>query len=248
MLIHLPPGTVIKDAESGETLVDLSEAGQKFVAATGGKGGRGNAAFKSATNRAPRKFEVGTPGEEHELLLELKLIADVGLIGMPNAGKSTLISAISAAKPKIADYPFTTLQPNLGLVRWGEYSSFVVADLPGLIEGAADGHGLGHKFLAHAERTNLLLHLVDVADETSDPIERFKKINKELKAYGEELSKKKMIAVITKMDVVQDAEIADKVEKKFKKMGLDVFKISSVSGAGLKELVSEVGKSLNLKD
>ena len=198
-LVPVPPGTMVYDADTGELLADLLEAGQRVRLAKGGRGGRGNAAFASPTNQAPRVAEHGEPGLERWLRLELKLIADVGVIGMPNAGKSTLLSVVSAARPKIAAYPFTTLQPNLGVVRVDDLHSFVMADVPGLIEGASDGAGLGHQFLRHVERTRLLIHLLDGAG--TDPLADYETINRELAQFSERLAAKPQIVVLNKMDL-----------------------------------------------
>jgi GTP-binding protein len=201
LLIRLPLGTLVKDKDSGELLVDLKQSFQQFVIADGGNGGRGNLRFQSSTQRAPRKLEPGWPGCKKNLFLELKLLADVGIIGFPNAGKSTLISKISNARPKIADYPFTTLVPNLGVVRLEEGESFVAADIPGLIEGAHSGKGLGHQFLKHIERTRLLLHLIDFSDPDGEAIlSRYYKLQRELKRFSPELSNKPQILVATKVD------------------------------------------------
>jgi len=238
MLLRVPVGTVISDKASGQMLVDLSEHGQRAQMAAGGKGGLGNVHFKSSLNRAPRQCTKGDPGEEIELYLELKVLADVGLLGMPNAGKSTYIRSVSAAKPKVADYPFTTLHPNLGVVRVDAERSFVIADIPGIIEGAAEGAGLGHQFLRHLQRTSLLLHLVDIApfDEAVDPVHEAKAIVEELRKYDQALYEKPRWLVLNKLDMVQDA---DQVVKQFvKEYGWKgpVFAISAISGAGCKEL------------
>src|SRR5437763_3201379 len=201
-------GTVVYDEATGERLFDFTEPGQRFVAARGGRGGRGNARFVSSTHQAPTEHEPGRPGEERRLRLELKLLADVGLVGFPNAGKSTLISRISAARPKIADYPFTTLEPNLGVVQLENYKSFVVADIPGLIEGAHLGHGLGIQFLRHIERTRLLAHLIDVSTANErDPVEEFHAINSELAEHNSDLVKRPGIVVATKMDVADTKKV-----------------------------------------
>src|SRR2546423_3703949 len=202
-IVKIPVGTQVFDAESNELLFDFTEPGQRYLAAKGGKGGWGNAHFATSTRQAPKYHYAGRPGEEKELQLELKLIADVGLVGFPNAGKSTLISVISAAKPKIADYPFTTLEPNLGVVDMSDFRTFVVADIPGLIEGASDGAGLGDRFLRHVERTKLILHLVDVSSASDrDPISDYEVINRELANYDPELAARPQIVVETKMDAV----------------------------------------------
>src|SRR5215813_8520495 len=203
--LETPVGTVVYDAETGEKLHDFTAPGERFTVARGGRGGRGNARFVSSTHQAPTEHEPGRPGEERRLRLELKLLADIGLVGFPNTGKSTLISRISAARPKIADYPFTTLEPSLGVVQLPDYRSFVVADLPGLIEGAHEGHGLGIQFLRHIERTRLLAHLIDVSESSGrDPVEDFDVIMHELASFSEDLAAKPMIVVATKMDVAQD--------------------------------------------
>ena len=245
LIIHVPPGTLIYDFDSGELLADMTEAGQQLPLLKGGRGGRGNARFMTSTNRAPRHFQPGEPGEELTLRLELKLLADVGLVGLPNAGKSTLISSISAAKPKIADYPFTTLVPNLGIVRYGDYQSFVVADIPGLIEGASDGQGLGTRFLRHVERTDLFLHLVDLSGlQDGDPYDNFTMINRELERHNPEMVKKKQIVVLTKMDVTEVREIEDEARSHFETLGYQVLSISAVSKDGLKELINTIGTEL----
>lgn len=238
MILRVPVGTVISDKSSGQMLVDLSEHGQRALMAKGGNGGLGNVHFKSSMNRAPRQCTKGEPGEEFELYLELKVLADVGLLGMPNAGKSTFIRSVSAAKPKVADYPFTTLHPNLGVVRVDAERSFVIADIPGIIEGAAEGAGLGHQFLRHLARTSLLLHLVDVApfDESVDPVHEAKAIVEELRKYDESLYNKPRWLVLNKIDMLEDADaVAQAFVKDYGWEGR-VFTISAISGMGCKEL------------
>ena len=236
--IPVPVGTVVYDADNGEQLVDFTEPEQRFVVAKGGRGGRGNARFASSTHQTPTEHEDGRPGDERNLRLELKLLADVGLVGFPNAGKSTLISRISAAKPKIADYPFTTLEPNLGVVSANDdYTSFVVADIPGLIEGAHEGHGLGIQFLRHVERTRLLVHLVDVSESSGrDPVDDFHVILKELASFSEELAAKPMFVVASKIDVAQDPERIEAVRALADQNGLPFFAISAVTGQGIDAL------------
>jgi len=235
--ISVPVGTVVYDDSTGERLVDFTEPGQRFVAARGGRGGRGNARFVSSSHQAPTEHEPGRPGEEKRLRLELKLLADVGLVGFPNAGKSTLISRISAARPKIADYPFTTLEPNLGVVQLENFRSFVVADIPGLIEGAHTGHGLGIQFLRHIERTRLLAHLVDVSEASGrNPVDDFETVMQELASYGDELASKPMIVVATKMDAAQDPDRVASLRTIAKERGLAFFEISSVTGQGIDAL------------
>ncbi len=240
-IILVPIGTVVKDAETGEIIADLDSDNAKFMAAKAGRGGLGNSNFATATRQAPKFAQPGEEGAERWLILELKLLADVGLIGLPNAGKSTLISVISAAKPKIADYPFTTLVPNLGVAKYAEFKSFVVADIPGLIEGAHTGAGLGFQFLRHVERTSILLHLVDISDiNESDPVEDFEKINNELVLYSPELLNKPMAVVGTKLDLAYDKTRLTKLEKHCKQKGLDFFRISAVAGEGVEELMKYV--------
>jgi GTP-binding protein len=237
LVIRVPVGTVVYDAETGELIADLVKAGQRVVVARGGRGGWGNAAFATPTRQTPVFAELGEPGEERTLRLELKLLADVGIIGYPNVGKSTLISRISAARPKIADYPFTTLVPNLGTVRVDNFS-FVVADLPGLIEGAHKGVGLGHQFLRHAERTSLLLHMVDIAAvEGRDPICDFETINEELRLYSHELAKKPQIVVANKMDLPNAHENLQRCLPYWRQRGYEVFAISALTGEGIEPLV-----------
>lgn len=244
-VVKVPVGTQVFDAESGDLKFDFTEAGQRYLAAKGGKGGWGNAHFATPTRRAPKFHYQGRPGEEHELQLELKLIADVGLVGFPNAGKSTLISVISAAKPKIADYPFTTLEPNLGVVDIGDFKTFVVADIPGLIAGASEGAGLGDRFLRHVERTKIILHLVDVSSFSGrDPIDDYRIINRELATYNEDLARRPQVVVATKIDSLDDPERLEDLKKQAKKDRKPFFAISSVTGAGVKELVSGVSKLL----
>ncbi|RMG71964.1 MAG: GTPase ObgE [Nitrospirae bacterium] len=240
LIIKVPVGTVVKDANTGEIIADLDRAGSECIVARGGRGGLGNAHFATPTRQAPRYAQPGEPAEERDLILELKLIADVGLIGLPNAGKSTLISRISGARPKIADYPFTTLTPNLGVVKVDDLRSFVVADIPGLIEGAHSGAGLGLRFLRHVERTKLLLHLIDVSAMTEGkPSENLQKINRELELYSRELSRKPQIVVATKIDIA-DREKLNEIRNYCKIKGLELFEISAVRGDGLKELIIEV--------
>ncbi|HEV7699504.1 MAG TPA: GTPase ObgE [Pyrinomonadaceae bacterium] len=244
-IVRVPVGTQVYDAESGNLLFDFTEPGQKYRAAKGGKGGWGNSHFATPTKQAPKYHYDGRPGEEKELQLELKLIADVGLVGFPNAGKSTLISVISAAKPKIADYPFTTLEPNLGVVDMGEYRTFVVADIPGLIEGASEGQGLGDRFLRHVERTKLILHLVDVSSLSGrDPVSDYEIINRELTNYDANLGARPQIVVATKMDALDDPERLEVLRKRAKKDRKPFFEISAVTNLGVKELVSAVAHRL----
>ncbi|MGB7068198.1 MAG: GTPase ObgE [Pyrinomonadaceae bacterium] len=244
--IKVPVGTQIFNAETEELLYDFTEPGQRFRAAKGGKGGWGNSHFATPTRRAPRFHYTGRPGQEKELQLELKLIADVGLVGFPNAGKSTLISVISAAKPKIADYPFTTLEPNLGVVDLGDFRTFVVADIPGLIEGASEGAGLGDRFLRHVERTKLILHLVDVSSLSGrDPVEDYNIINRELGNYNEALAARPQIVVATKLDALDEPERLEALKKKADEDGKQFLQISSVANRGLKELVSAVSRVLD---
>jgi GTP-binding protein len=247
--VMVPIGTVVMDAETGETLGDLTADGQLLLVARGGKGGWGNARFKSSTNRTPRKSTPGLPGESRSLQLELKLLADVGLLGLPNAGKSTLIRAVSAARPKVADYPFTTLHPQLGVVSVGPARSFVMADIPGLIEGASEGTGLGLRFLKHLQRTRLLLHLVDIAppDPDEDPVEGARAIARELKKFSAELAARDRWLVLNKVDLVPadelDARCRDIVRRlRFKG---PVFRISGATGQGTRELCEAVMQHLD---
>ena len=242
LVLRIPAGTLVYDAESNELLRDFDSSDQRFVVARGGQGGRGNTHFKSSTNRAPRYAEDGTEGQFLTLRLRLKLLADVGLVGFPNAGKSTLISKVSAARPKIAEYPFTTLQPNLGVVSLGEFDSFVMADIPGLIEGAHDGHGLGDRFLRHIERTKILLHLVDLSDETGrDCIHDYEVIANELASFSPKLAEKPCIVAGTKLDAMQSPERIEALRAYCESMGLPFKAISSVTGEGIDSLLHTVG-------
>ncbi len=244
IVLRMPVGTQIVDAGSDQLLADLTEHGQRALLAKGGEGGWGNIHFKSSTNRAPRQKTDGKEGERRELRLELKVLADVGLLGLPNAGKSTFITAVSNARPKIADYPFTTLHPNLGVVRVGHEKSFVIADIPGLIEGAADGAGLGVRFLRHLQRTGLLLHIVDLApfEEAADPVKQAKAIVKELKKYDQALYDKPRWLVLNKLDAVPEGERAARVKDFVKRFGWKgpVFQISALTRAGCDELVTAI--------
>lgn len=245
LIIPVPIGTLITNLDTGEVLGDLTYNKQQIVAAKGGTGGRGNARFTSSTNQAPRHAEPGQEGRELNLLLELKLLADVGIIGFPNAGKSTLISKISAARPKIADYPFTTLVPNLGVVSYDDGKTFVVADIPGIIEGAHEGTGLGIQFLKHVERTKILLHLLDLSPMTNrDTIEDYNTMNKELKAFSKELSKKPQIIALNKVDITEAKQTAVKIEKYFKDKKSEIHKISAITGDGVNELIYKIADEL----
>jgi GTPase len=240
LVLAVPLGTVILRDETGEVLADLSTPGEKYVAARGGKGGKGNARYRSSTHQAPREFESGGDPEESWLRLELKLLADVGLVGLPNAGKSTLLSTITRARPKVAPYPFTTLSPILGVVEPSRFRSFVVADIPGLIEGAHKGHGLGDQFLKHVERTRILLHLVDLSDGVSPPCERAEVILEELEQYGAGLSEKPMFVVGTKADIPFEAEAEESLIAWAKERGMPYTRISAAAHKGLDELVRKI--------
>ncbi len=245
LYIKVPIGTIVKDAKTGRVLADLSEKGQKALILRGGRGGKGNSNFATATRQAPRFAQDGEDGEEKELILELKLLADVGLIGFPNVGKSTLLSIVTDAKPKIADYHFTTLDPNLGVVKKEYGDSFVIADIPGIIEGASEGVGLGIQFLRHIERTRLLLHVIDVSgSEGRDPVEDFYTINEELKKYSQKLSERKQIIVANKIDSMQDESLYNNLEKLAKEKGVEIFKISAATNVGIKELMNHVSQVL----
>lgn len=247
LVIPVPAGTVVKTREEREILADLTEPGQSFTVAEGGRGGRGNARFVSSTNQAPRNAEKGKPGRKIELTLELKLIADVGILGFPNAGKSTLVSKISAARPKIADYPFTTLVPNLGVVGYGEHGSFVIADIPGIIEGAHEGAGLGLRFLRHVERTRVLIHMLDLDSPPGrDPLEDYDRMNSELAAYSELLAAKPQIVALNKIDAEGAPEKAEEAERRFLKRSVNVMKLSAFTGEGTRELVYEAARRLEL--
>jgi len=249
--LKMPVGTIICDAETGDVLYELLQPGEKLMIAKGGEGGYGNLRFKSAINRAPRQKTPGHPGERKSLKLELKVLADVGLLGMPNAGKSTFIAAVSNARPKIADYPFTTLHPNLGVVRVGPEQSFVVADVPGLIEGASEGAGLGHQFLRHLQRTRLLLHIVDIApfDEGVDPVAQAKAIAAELKKYDPELYAKPRWLVLNKLDMVPAEERAARVKDFVKRMRYKgpVYEISALTREGCEGLIRDIYKHIHAR-
>lgn len=239
LIIPVPVGTLIKDADTEEVIKDLDADNMEYVVVKGGRGGQGNSHFATPTRQVPRFAQPGEEGEERALVLELKLLADVGLLGFPNAGKSTLISVISSAKPKIADYPFTTLVPNLGVVKLKNYRSFVVADIPGIIEGAHKGVGLGFQFLRHVERTSMLLHLVDISEvDESDPVENLEKINRELSLYSSLLASKPQVVVGTKLDICGDKKRLNRLEKYCKSAGLDFFPVSAATGKGIKKLLS----------
>ena len=238
-ILKVPVGTVVKDAETHRILADLTKAGQEIIVAQGGKGGRGNARFVSSTHRTPTLAENGEPGQELWIELELKLLADVGLVGFPNVGKSTLISRVSAAKPKIADYHFTTLTPNLGLVRVDQGRSFVMADIPGLIEGAAEGAGLGHRFLRHTERTKVLVHVLDISgSEDRNPLEDFRIVNSELKKYSDHLAKRPMIIAANKIDLPESENNLKLLKEEFSQF--EVFPVSAVTGEGLQPLIYRI--------
>jgi len=242
--LPVPVGTVIYDAETGEQLFDFASPDDHWIAAKGGRGGRGNARFATSTHQAPTEHEEGKPGEFFKLKLELKLLADVGLIGFPNAGKSTLISRLSAARPKIANYPFTTLEPNLGVVQAGDHT-FVMADIPGLIEGAHEGHGLGIQFLRHVERTRLLVHLVDVSEFSGrDPVNDFDVILSELHEFSEAMLAKPMIVLASKIDACQDPSRIEAIRVKAQEHGSPFYEISSVTGAGIEELRFAISNTL----
>jgi len=245
LTVFVPLGTVIKDAETEEILADLNEPGQAVVLMKGGRGGQGNARFASATNKAPKFAQPGEPCEERWLRLELKLMADVGLLGFPSVGKSSFIAKVSAARPKIADYPFTTLVPNLGVVPYKNYRSFVIADIPGLIEGAHQGAGLGHRFLKHVERTDLLLHILDISwMPDRDPIREYEAINRELAQFDAELARKRQIIVFNKLDLPAVRENLPQVLPWFTERGLKVFPISAATGEGIPPLLDEIARNL----
>ncbi len=244
-IIKVPVGTIIRNAGTGELIGDLKEAGQQVVVAAGGRGGKGNAHFVSSTNRSPRFAQPGEPGEDKELEIELRLLADVGIIGLPNAGKSTLIAAISAVRPKIADYPFTTLVPNLGVVAYGEGKSFVVADIPGLIEGAHEGHGLGDKFLRHVTRTSVLIHLLDASNiDEEDLLAEWKTVNRELELFDPELGKKPQIVVANKIDLPAGKNHAKLLAKKLPQGCQPLHSISAATTEGVRALAQYIGMRL----
>ncbi len=245
LYVKVPRGTVVRDVETGKLIADLSKEGQAELILPGGRGGKGNCHFATSTRQAPRFAQDGEKGLEKEVILELKLLADVGLIGFPSVGKSTILSRVTSARPKIAEYHFTTLEPNLGVVKTEFGDSFVIADIPGIIEGASEGIGLGLRFLRHIERTRLLLHVIDASgSEGRNPVEDFKTINTELKKYSEKLSERKQIIVANKADVIQDEELYKELEELAKENNIEIFKISAVTGEGLKELFAYVSKIL----
>jgi len=248
LVIPVPVGTIIRDADTGMIAADLVTEGEEFISARGGRGGLGNQHFATATRQVPRFAQPGEEGEEKRFILELKLLADVGLVGLPNAGKSTLISVISSARPKIADYPFTTLVPNLGVVKFKDYASFVVADIPGLIEGAHQGVGLGFQFLRHIERTGIFLHLVDVSDTADDdPVAQYETITRELEIYGGQILSKHHAVVATKTDAATDRKKRDMLREYCKSKHRDFFSISAVTGTGIKELMGYLAELLSRK-
>ncbi|CAH2031834.1 GTPase ObgE [Trichlorobacter ammonificans] len=245
LTVKVPVGTVIRDAETGEELADLTEDGQRIVLLKGGRGGQGNARFATSTNKAPKFAQPGEEGEERILRLELKLMADVGLLGLPNAGKSSLISKVSAARPKVADYPFTTLAPSLGVVAYKDYRSFVMADIPGIIEGAHDGAGLGHRFLKHLERSGILVHLVDISGmPDSDPFAAYEAVNRELALFSDELAHKAQIVALSKMDLPTAREHLEEATRWFAERGVAVHPISSATGAGIERLLDAIAERL----
>lgn len=244
-IIKVPAGTLVKDAETGEVLADLVHEGDEAVVAKGGRGGRGNAKFATSANRAPTFAELGEPGEGRTLLLELKLLADVGLVGYPSVGKSSIIASVSAARPEIADYHFTTITPVLGVVSLGDTQNFVMADIPGLIEGASEGIGLGHDFLRHIERTKVIIHVLDASGiEGRDPVEDFYKINKELELYSSKLAKRSQVIAANKMDLPQSAENLQRIEEMAQKEGFKVFPVSAATKEGLNDLMRYIYQML----
>ncbi|MBI4515559.1 MAG: GTPase ObgE [Deltaproteobacteria bacterium] len=242
-IVRVPPGTLVRDADSGELLADLHRAGARAIVARGGRGGQGNAHFATATRQAPRFAQPGEPGESRSVRLELRLLADVGLVGYPNTGKSTLISAVSAARPRVADYPFTTLVPHLGVVRWNEDANFVLADVPGLIAGAHSGHGLGLRFLRHLSRTALLIHLLDISGLSGrDPLADFDVINHELACFDPELAAKPQIVTANKIDLSEARERLPEVRARFAARNIELHVISAATGAGVRELMQLAGQ------
>ncbi|MGO1368003.1 MAG: GTPase ObgE [Senegalia sp. (in: firmicutes)] len=245
LIINVPAGTIVRDEETGRVIADLTEENHTFTVAKGGRGGKGNAKFATPTRQAPRFAEGGAAGEERWIILELKLLADVGLIGFPNVGKSTLLSIVSAAKPKIANYHFTTINPNLGVVKLNDANDFVIADIPGLIEGAHEGTGLGHEFLRHIERTKVLVHMVDISgQEGRDPIEDFHKINEELKLYNEKLARRPQIVVANKSDLMPNNDKFNDFKEEIEKLGYNVYKLSAATKTGVKDLVYKISNML----
>ena len=247
LIVRVPLGTLVRDAESDVLLADLDTRGVEVVVAKGGKGGKGNAFFASSTNRAPRFAQPGLPGEERTLQFELRLLADVGLVGFPNAGKSTLLSSVSAARPRIADFPFTTLTPHLGVVRYGEEGSFVMADIPGLIEGAHQGHGLGMQFLRHLSRTSVLLHLLDISDSERDPLHDYDTINRELACFDTELLTRPHLTAVTKLDLPTTRERLPEIRDAFTHRGIALTAVSAVTGEGLPELLRQIVQTLEAR-
>lgn len=245
LTIGVPPGTIIKDAETGEVLADMAEPGQRLLLLKGGRGGQGNARFATSTNKAPKFAQPGEAGEERTLRLELKLMADVGLLGFPSVGKSSFITKVSAARPKIADYPFTTLKPHLGVVEYKNFRMFVMADIPGIIEGAHEGAGLGHRFLRHVERTRILLHLLDPCrTHASDPLADYETLNRELALFSPELAEKPQIIVVNKIDLPDVQALMPEILPYFAKRNLQVFPVSAITGEGVAPLLDEIAAKL----
>jgi len=245
LVILVPLGTQVKDAETGDLLADMAEPGQRMIFLKGGRGGQGNARFTTSTNKAPKFAQPGEAGEERTIRLELKLMADVGLLGFPSVGKSSLITKVSSARPKIADYPFTTLKPHLGVVEYKNYRTFVMADIPGIIEGAHDGAGLGHRFLRHVERTRILLHLLDPCrTHDSNPLDDYETLNRELALFNPELAEKPQIVVVNKMDLPDVQALLTEIVPYFEKLGIKVFPVSAITGAGIAPLLDEIAATL----
>jgi len=245
LVIQVPLGTIVKDLETGEIIADMTEPEQRLILLKGGRGGQGNARFMTSTNKAPKFAQPGEPGEELVIKLELKLMADVGLLGFPSVGKSSFITKVSAARPKIADYPFTTLKPHLGVVQYKNYRTFVMADIPGIIEGAHDGAGLGHRFLRHVERTRILLHLLDPCrTHDSNPLNDYETLNRELALFNPELSEKPQIIVINKIDLPDVQALIPEIVPYFEKLGLKVFPVSAATGEGIPPLLDEIALHL----
>ncbi len=246
LFVDVPSGTIVHDTQTNKVLADLKAPGEEVIVAKGGKGGRGNAMFVSPTKQAPRFAQPGLPGEERTLVLELRLLADVGLVGLPNVGKSTLIAAVSAARPRIADFPFTTLTPHLGVVRYGEEGSLIMADIPGLIEGAHRGQGLGLRFLRHISRTSLLLHLLDISSPECDPLKDYDTISQELTHFDSSLARKPQIVIVTKLDLPTTREQLSPVRQMLARRGVSLLAVSAVTGEGIKELIRGTGQALAL--